>query len=61
MWCPKCKQPAQVIVTMVASGYLGYASTIDDYPEIEGECAEPTDKAYCMECEYEALLKEFEE
>ncbi len=59
MNCPKCKQPAQVIVTMTVSGYLGAEATIEDYPELEGECAEPTDSAWCMECEHTATLEEF--
>jgi len=60
-WCPKCKCACQVGVTMTVLGDFDASDDINCYPILEQDAAEPTDIAWCFECEHKAPLIEFKE
>ncbi len=60
--CPQCKDRVDVTVSTIVCGYIPIdENVLQYYPEIDGECADPSDMATCMECDHEAPLKEFVE
>ena len=60
MKCPKCGDKCTgIFIQITVTGVMYADFEIGDYPELAPECAEPTDLAQCMDCDYIARLNYF--